>query len=210
MSQPNLAQADKLYTVEEYLAFEREAEEKHEYIDGRIIEVESEFEAAAMAGATRKHNLVSGNVFGELRNQLKGKNCEIYINDMRIRMKKLRYGYPDVVVVCGEPKFADDEFDTLLNPTLVVEVLSKSTRFRDKTEKLETYQKMESVRECLLIEQDKMRVELYKKQTPKQWLVQIAESAEEMVTLESITCQLKLSDIYAQINFEPETNETEG
>lgn len=197
MSQTNLGLTDKLYTVEEYLAFERAAEEKHEYIDGRII---------AMAGGNRKHNLITANVAAELRFQLKGQNCETYINDMRTRTQGNSYSYPDVVVVCGEPKFADNEFDTLLNPTLVVEVLSKSTRFRDKTEKLETYLKMESVRECLLIEQDKMRVELYKKQTPEQWLVKIAESAAEMVELESIGCRLMLSDIYAQIRFDSETD----
>ena len=129
---------------------------------------------------------------------------------MRVRMKKRHYGYPDVVVVCGEPLFEDDEFDTLLNPTVVVEVLSKSTRFRDKTEKLETYQKMESVKECLLIEQDKMHVELYRKQTPKQWLLQIAESAEEILTLESICCQISLADIYAQVEFEAEVSEIEN
>ncbi len=209
MIHPNPAPLEKFYTVEEYLAFERQSEEKHEYIDGRIIKVESEFEPTSMAGATRKHNLISGNVFGELRNQLKGSNCESYINDMRVRMKKTRYGYPDVVVVCDQPEFADDEFDTLLNPALVVEVLSKSTRFRDKTEKLETYQKLESVCECLLIEHDKMRIELYKKQTPQQWLLQIAEKADEVITLESISCELKLSDIYAQINFESELIESE-
>ena len=210
MNQPNPAPAEKLYTVEEYLAFERQSEEKHEYIDGRIIKVESEFDSTAMAGASRKHNLVSGNVFGELHSQSKGGNCESYINDMRVRMKNNRYGYPNVVIVCGQPEFADDEFDTLLNPTLVVEVLSKSTRFRDKTEKLETYQKLESVCECLLIEQDKMRVELYKKQTPQQWLLQIAEEANDVITLESIKCELKLSDIYAQISFEPEAIELES
>jgi Uma2 family endonuclease len=193
MSQTNLAYTDKLFTVEEYLVLERQADEKHEYVNGQII---------AMAGASRRHNLICGSIGTELRFQLKGKNCETYFSDMRVRMKNNRYGYPDVVVVCGEPQFADDEFDTLLNPTLVVEVLSKSTRFRDKTEKLETYQKMESVRECLLIEQDKMRVELYRKQTPTQWLIQIAESPEEIIILDSINCKLSLADIYAQITFD--------
>lgn len=126
MSQGNLAETKKYYTVEEYLAIERKAFEKHEYINGEIV---------AMAGASREHHLIVGNAFGEIRNQLKGKKCEIYQNDMRVRMKGIRYGYPDVVVVCGEPQFADDEFDVLLNPTIVVEVLSDSTRFRDKTEK---------------------------------------------------------------------------
>ncbi|MGI9037003.1 MAG: Uma2 family endonuclease, partial [Pyrinomonadaceae bacterium] len=148
-----------------------------------------------------------GNVAGELRFRLKGTGCETYANDMRVRMKKGRYGYPDVVVVCGEPQFADDEFDVLLNPVVVVEVLSKSTRFRDKTEKLETYQKMESVRECLLIEQDESHIEHYIKQAPKQWLLKIYEDADEILTLESIDCALPLAEIYAQIVFKPAAEE---
>lgn len=94
---------------------------------------------------------------------------------MRVRMRNRRYGYPDVVVVCGEPQFDDDEFDVLLNPTIVVEVLSKSTRFRDKTEELIAYQKMESLRECLLVEQIESRVEHYIKQTSKQWLLKFTK-----------------------------------
>lgn len=179
MSQSNLAQAEKLYTVEEYLAFEREALEKHEYIDGRIVPLHRDYdiEIKAMAGASRKHNLIGTNIGTEIRFQLKGKNCETYISDMCVRTKPKRYGYPDVVVVCSEPNFADDEFDVLLNPTVLVEVLSPSTEFRDKTEKLEIFQKMESLKEYLLIEQSKMRVEHYIKQTPKQWLLRIYEDA---------------------------------
>lgn len=198
MSKNNLAVAEKLYTDEEYLAFEREVEEKHELIDGEII---------SMAGASRRHNLISGNIFAEIRFQLKGKNCETYANDMRVRMRKGRYSYPDVVVVCGEPQFADEEFDILLNPTAVVEVLSKSTRFRDKTEKLETFLKMESVRECLLVEQDEPHIEHYIKQTPRQWLVKIYEEPDELIVLESISCEISLADIYVQIEFEEKTEE---
>lgn len=100
MSRSNLAEQKKYYTVEEYLAFEREAFEKHEYIDGELI---------LMAGASREHNLIGANLTADLHNQLKEKNCEVYANDMRVRMKGTRYGYPDVIVVCGEPQFADDE-----------------------------------------------------------------------------------------------------
>ena len=193
MSKGDLAATQKLYTPEEYLVFERAAAKKHEFIDGEIV---------AMAGASRRHNLIGVNVAGELRFRLRGKNCEVYANDMRVRMRKNRYGYPDVIVVCGEPEFADKEFDVLLNPFVVAEVLSKSTRFRDKTEKLTAYQKMESVRECLLIEQDEPRVEHYIKQTPKQWLLRIYEDLSETILLESISCELPLTEIYAQIKFE--------
>lgn len=165
MSQ-NLAAIQKFYTDEEYLDFEREASEKHELINGEIV---------AMAGASREHNLISGNIFAGFHSRLNDGKCETYINDMRVRMKKGRYGYPDVVVACDKPEFADDEFDVLLNPIVVVEVLSKSPRFRDRNEKLQTYQKMESIQECLLIEQDAPRIEHFIKQTPKQWLLRIYE-----------------------------------
>jgi Uma2 family endonuclease len=192
MNQSNPARTERLYTVGEYLAFERSSAEKHEYIDGQII---------AMAGASRRHNLIGVNVSSEIRFQLKGKPCETYANDMRLRMRKGHYGYPDVIVVCGDPQFEDEEFDILLNPTVVVEILSKSTRFRDKTEKLETYQKIESVTDCLLIEQDQLRVEHYIKQTRNQWLLKIYENPADVVNLEAVGCRLALSDIYAQIQF---------
>lgn len=199
MSQSNrVAVAEKIYTPEEYLAFEREAEEKHEYVNGEIV---------AMAGASREHNLIGANITVEVGYQLRGKGCELYANDMRVRMRNRRYGYPDVVVVCGEPQFDDEEFDVLLNPTIVVEVLSKSTRFRDKTEKLIAYQKMDSLRECLLVEQIEPRVEHYIKQTSKQWLLKIYDDTAETVILESISCRLPLAEIYAQIEFKDEAED---
>lgn len=196
MSRSNLAIAEKFYTAEEYLAFEREALDKHEFVDGEIV---------AMAGASREHNLIGTNIGTEIRFGLKGKNCETYVSDMRVRTKPNRYRYPDVVTVCGEAQFDDDEdFDILLNPTIVVEVLSTSTGFRDKIEKLEEYRKMDSIRECLLISQEKMHVQHFIKQTVKQWILRIYETADEIVVLESIGCEILLADIYAQVKFKEE------
>jgi Uma2 family endonuclease len=202
MSKTNLAHQEKLYTAEEYLALERTSDEKHEFLDGRIVPLHEEFEITAMAGASRRHNLINGNLFGEIRNQLKGKDCEVYINDMRVQLNPNRYGYSDVVVACETPEFIDDKFDTLLNPIVVIEVLSSSTRFRDKTEKLEDFRKLESLKECLLIEQDKIFIEHYIKQTPNQWLLRIYENSEELVNLESIGCEIKVAEIYLQVRFE--------
>lgn len=192
MSQRKLAESKKYYTVEEYLAFERKSEEKHEYSGGKII---------AMAGASREHNLIGTNIGTEIRFRLKGKPCETYISDMRVRVKSNRYCYPDVVIACDKPQFADDDFDILLNPVIVVEILSASTKFRDKTEKLEEYRKIDSLKECLLIEQSKIFIEHYIKQTPNQWLLRIYENADEILNLESIGCEIPLSDIYLQVEF---------
>src|SRR5918997_1049049 len=114
-------------TTEEYLAFERAAEYKNEYFDGEIV---------AMTGASRRHNLINVNVLSELHGQLRRAPCEVYPSEMRVRIPAANlYTYPDVTVVCGEPKFEDDYVDTLLNPTLIVEVLSKSTAMYDRTQK---------------------------------------------------------------------------
>src|SRR4051812_12818052 len=105
-------------TIQEYLAFERQAETRNEYLDGEVL---------AMTGASRAHNLIAGNIFRELGNQLRRRSCEIYAEAMRVRTPAGLFAYPDVVVVCGEPQFDDSYFDTLLNPTVLVEVLSPST-----------------------------------------------------------------------------------
>lgn len=188
----NLAARERFFTDQEYLEFERNADGKHELVDGEIL---------AMAGASYRHNLIGTNTTISLGSRLRGSECEIFANDMRVRMKKGCYGYPDLVVVCGRPQFADDEFDVLLNPILVVEILSEITRFRDKTEKLETYQKMESIREVLLVEQDYLRVEHYIKQTPMQWLVKIYEARDEAIALDSVECSLAVNEIYDRIDF---------
>lgn len=196
MSQSNLAQSKEYYTVEEYLAFEREAAEKHKYINGEII---------AMAGASREHNLIGTNLTFAFVGQLRGKTCEVYANDMRVRMKPEHYSYPDVVVVCGEPEFADGEFDVLLNPTVIIEVLSASTKLRDRTEKLEDFRKIESLKECLLVEQKKIFIQHYIKQTPNQWLLRIYENADDVVKVESVGCEIAVSDIYLQVKFDAES-----
>jgi Uma2 family endonuclease len=124
---------------EEYLALERKAEYKSEYLDGEIF---------AMTGASRKHNLISANVLGELRQQLKGNPCEAYASDMRVKVSATGlYTYPDVVVVCREPEFEDDYIDTLLNPTLLVEILSQSTERYDRIAKSSYYKTLGSLAE---------------------------------------------------------------
>jgi Uma2 family endonuclease len=184
----------KTYTTpEEYLAFERKAENKNEYVNGEIF---------AMTGASRKHNLIVANIAGELREQLKGKPCEVYPGEMRVKAPASRsYVYPDVVVVCGEPKFEDDQLDTLLNPTLIVEVLSKSTESYNRLAKSAYYRTIESLAEYLLVAQEECRVEQYVKQPDGRWLLADVRSRESLIVLEAIGCSLSLQDIYERISF---------
>ena len=192
-----LLKDDLLYTVEEYLAFERDSETKHEYISGLIV---------AMAGATREHNLITGNVAQRLRNQLDDGPCETYSNDMRVRTTPADYTYPDIVVVCDEPQFDDAELDTLLNPTVVIEVLSKTSERRDHGEKFADYRDIETVRDIILISQYKMRVEHYARQANNEWLLCDVTAPDGVIVLASIGCKLTLAEIYARVKFKPPSN----
>jgi Uma2 family endonuclease len=187
------SQPKSYLTPEEYLAFERKSETKHEYFNGEVF---------SMVGASRKHNLIAGNIFGELRQQLKGKPCEAYTNDMRVRIPAAGlYTYPDVIVVCGEPKFDDEYIDTLLNPTLVVEVLSESTESYDRGRKAGFYRSVESVAEYLLVSQDEYRVEQYVKQPDGRWLLADIRSPESILELTALRCTLPMKEIYSRVSF---------
>jgi Uma2 family endonuclease len=192
MNDKVLSKSEKIYTVEEYLNFEQRGANRHEFHGGKIL---------ATASASRRHNLIGSNTIIALGSRLRGHKCEIYINGMRVKMSDFDYCYPDVIIVKGEPKFEGNELDILLNPTIIVEILSRSTLYYDKTEKLESYLKMDSVREYLLVKEEEMRVEHYAKQNSKQYMFRIYTEAEEMIALESIGCKASLSEIYAQIQF---------
>ena len=182
--------AQTYFTPEEYIALERKAEYKSEYFDGHII---------AMSGASRQHNLIVTNISGELHHQFKGRGCEVYTNDMRVRPSpRDTYVYPDVVVVCGEPEFEDDVFDTLLNPILIVEVLSPSTERRDRGEKFTRYKHLVSLQEYVLVSQDKVWVEHHRRHGT-QWVLSHYRALEDVLRLPSIGCELPLHDIYARI-----------
>ena len=177
-------------TQEEYLAFEREADIKHEYCNGQLY---------AMSGASRAHNLISLNIAGELRSQLKGRTCEVYMSDMRVLVDAARsYRYPDVVVACDAPRFQDDVFDTLLNPTVIVEVLSQSTEARDRGEKFAEYAQLVSLRDYVLVAQKAVHVEHYFRQGT-QWISRECRDLDAVLQLVSINCALPLRDIYEKV-----------
>jgi Uma2 family endonuclease len=185
------------YTPEEYLALERQAEYKSEYIDGQIV---------AMSGASRKHGLISGNIFRVLGNQILTRPCEAYAGDMRVKVRthrKVSYTYPDVVVVCGEPQLEDRQLDTLLNPTLIVEVLSPSTEIYDRGTKFEYYRALPSVQEYLLVAQDRMLVEHFARiaapDAGDRWVLTTFSDPTATLQLPSIGCALPLADVYHKV-----------
>ncbi len=181
---------------DEFLAFERAADEKHEYYDGIIV---------AMSGAKRAHNTISTNLNGLLWQHFKGKNCENYSNDMRVFVPKTRlFAYPDIVVICGEPQFQDNVPDTLTNPILLIEILSDSTEGYDRGLKFQNYRSIDSLKEYVLVSQDKASVEKYIKHGDGFWRLSEATGLDELITLESIDCSLTLADVYDKVNFDNE------
>ncbi len=186
----SVAATDTYITPEVYIALERRAKVKSEYIHGEIL---------AMSGASRAHNLITVDVTTELNIQSRSHGCEVYSGDMRVRTSRTgSYFYPDVVVVCDKPRFEDNVFDTLLNPTLVVEVLSPSTEVYDRGEKFAHYQELTSLREYILVSQDRIHVEHYRLMET-QWVQKAFHAPEDVLTLNAIECKLPLRDIYARV-----------
>ena len=177
-------------TPEEYLTWERKQPFKNEYYNGQII---------AMSGASRGHNRITLDTATQLNNQLMDSECEVFASEMRVRTNpEVSYFYPDVIVVCGEPRFEDDTFDTLLNPILVIEVLSPSTAAFDRGEKFEHYKQIASLQEYLLISQDRVRVEHYRRQGT-QWTHTTLQELEDVLQFASIGCEVPLRAVYRRV-----------
>lgn len=185
----------RLFSEEEYLTLEEKATSRSEFYFGEIY---------AMAGATRRHNIIAGNAYASLHAQLRRRQCEVYQNDMRVKIHKDFYAYPDVVVVCGTPKIERRYGENLLNPTVLIEVLSPSTEAFDRSAKAKHYRTIDSLQELILISQDKPGVEHYAKQTSGAWLISEIDDARAVLDLNSIECRLDLADVYEKVEFDAE------
>ncbi len=188
-----MALPENFMTPEAYLKFERASETKHEYFGGEVF---------AMSGASSNHSTISGNAFAALHLQLRSQSCRVYQNDMRVRTPSMLYTYPDISVVCGEPRFDDKAFDTLINPTLIIEVLSPSTERYDRGRKFQHYRTIETLQEYVLIAQDNPRIERYLRQPNDEWLLTDIQGLDAVLELPSIQCRLVFADTYELIRFE--------
>jgi len=179
-------------TAEEYLALERQAENKSEYIEGEMV---------AMTGGTWLHGVIIGNVVFALKKRLQDTPCTVIPNDVKVRASSGIYAYPDVLVVCGEPAFEDGEGDILLNPVLIVEVLSPTTEPYDRGQKFENYRTLDSLKEYVLVAQDRPRVEHFLRQDSHVWLYTDVSGLDSSVALTSIGCEVQLAEIYDKVVF---------
>ncbi len=186
VAEPNLT-----YTEAEYLGLERDSEVRHEYYAGEIF---------AMVGASEAHNLIVTSTVFSLYGQLRAHPCRVYSNDMRVRVAATGlYTYPDLIVVCGESRFADDTFETLANPTAIIEVLPDSTERYDRGKKFQHYRALASLREYLLIAQDAAHIEHFVREDADSWRLTEADGMAATIHLPAIDCTLPLAKVYEKV-----------
>ncbi len=183
----------RYYTPEEYLAQEEAAEFHSEYRDGEIV---------PMTGGSINHNQIAGNVYAFLKFALRGKNLKPYIGDLRLWIPSYRqYTYPDVFVIQGQPAFQDQRTDVILNPCLIIEILSKSTKDHDRTGKFRYYRSISEFREYVLIDQYGIAIEQYTKTEKDTWLFRAYESDAEKIILASVNVEMTAAEIYEGVEF---------
>lgn len=183
------------YTPEEYLAREEKADYKSEYYDGEIL---------MMAGGTEDHSLISVNTVIALSNALRGKPCRVYNSDMRLSVASASgYVYPDVMVICGKTTFQQGRQDTVTNPIVIVEVLSSSTRERDRIEKFALYKQIDSVQEYIQIDSERLVVFVLRRQRETgMWTIEIMNDSSAVLVLESLGVKIPLTELYDKIDFQ--------
>jgi Uma2 family endonuclease len=199
-----LSHEQRRFTVEEYLKIDSDSQIRHEYVQGQIID---------MAGGTDEHSRIIVNVIGELRNRLRGKPCQPRDGNLRVRFgRKVIYGYPDALIICGQPQFDPVAAGntTLLNPRVLIEVLSETTEAYDRGLKFERYREIESFEEYVLIAQDRPSVEVYRRQPSGLWTLQPYLGVEASAGIFAAGIELPLAEIYAGIDFPPETQPESG
>lgn len=190
----SVAQKIRYVSPEEYLEAERKAEFKSEYFCGEIV---------AMSGGTPRHGTIGVNVTAEIHAQLKGTPCQAFSNDVKIRtLPNGVYAYPDLSIVCGEPIYHDDKADVIINPKVLIEILSPSTESIDRGRKWIQYQQIASLTDYILIAQDQPYIEHFSRQTNHQWLDTIAIGLDTQLEIASVGCTLRLSEVYDRVSWD--------
>jgi Uma2 family endonuclease len=208
----SVPRSEPVYTVAEYLALERASEERHEYLDGVIY---------AMAGESPAHGTICTNLSIEVGRQLKGTRCQVWSKDAKVRSgpipqtsysAKGLYSYPDLLIVCGEPQFHDQHSDVLLNPTVIIEVLSPSKEAYDRGEKFLRYRTyLDSLTDYVVVAQSTPLIEHFERKPNGEWVIAAtATELSETVTLKSIGCTLRLSEVYDRVVFPAASDDEEN
>jgi Uma2 family endonuclease len=188
VKEPAVSYKDKKYTIEEYLEMEQASQEKHEYYQGEIF---------AMSGPKVQHGIISGNIFGVLFNRLKGKSCRPFNGEQRVHIEKnTLFTYPDIFVVCGQIETRNNDDWNILNPVVIVEILSPSTRDYDRGQKFKLYRDIPALKEYVLIDSESINVEVFFLNKENHWELREYKSIENYFVLESIQVKLELREVY--------------
>ena len=180
-------------SAEEYLEAERKAEQKHELMNGKII---------TMTGASLQHNRIVRNLISNIDGFLKGKSCEVFPSDLRVNIPSTNsFTYPDVTIVCNKPELLDDQFDTLLNPSVIIEVLSPSTESYDRDNKFFTYQQITSLKEYILVNSSSVMVHTMVKKDDGLWKIETITDISASIVITTISQTILLNDIYDKVDF---------
>jgi Uma2 family endonuclease len=189
----------KLISPEEYLAIERAAETRSEYLNGEMF---------AMSGTSYAHTRIKGNIAYRASVQLEGGPCEVLTSDMRVKVSSSGlYTYPDLIILCGKPELEDSYFDTLLNPQVLVEVLSDSTEKYDRGLKFEHYRRIPTLREYILVSQNRILVERFARQLNNSWNLQTFDDPKGVFPFATVAIQIPMQDIYHKVDFESARNQ---
>ena len=188
---PAVAYGKQKFTIEEYLAMEEAATEKHEYYKGEIF---------AMSGPKVPHNTISINMLVELGNKLKGKKCRPFSSDQRIHIEtNTLFTYPDISIICGEPETLNNDNWNVLNPAIIIEVLSPSTRNYDRGEKFKLYRDIPALKEYILVDSETIHIEIFRLNDSNHWELEEYDAVEEMLYIKTINERISLADIYAGV-----------
>ena len=191
--EPAVAYGNKKFTVAEYLEIEEAAIEKHEYYQGEIF---------AMSGPKVPHNIIAGNTFGSLSNKLKGKSCRPFNSDQRIHIEKnTLFTYPDISIICGEVQTLNNDDWNILNPTVIIEVLSPSTKNYDRGEKFKLYRDIATLKEYILIDSESVNIEVFYINKEGNWELKEYKNISEILSLQAVQTSLELKEIYEGLNF---------
>ena len=198
LKEPIVAFGKNKFTVEEYLKLEKAATERHEYYQGEIFQMQGHGELLAMSGAANRHNMIFSNIFGEMCLQLKGKPCRPYGPDMRLNIpENTLFTYPDISIYCGEPESIPGDEESFIHPTVLIEILSPSTREYDRGGKFKWYRDIPTLQEYILVDTKTLNVEAFRLNKSKHWELEENTLLSETLSMPSIDVSIPLAEIYA-------------
>lgn len=196
VKEPAVAYGNNKFTADEYLQMEEKSSEKHEFYRGEIFLLHAG-EVSAMSGAKITYNIISGNIFGEIKQKLKGKSCQPFNSDQRIYIPaNTLYTYPDISIVCGKPETKDDDELNLLNPTVIIEVLSSSTKGYDRGDKFKLYRDIKSLKEFILVDSKSVTVEAFRINEGGHWELEEYKTIDGNLLIKAVQLTIPLKDIY--------------